>query len=78
LADVRKPLEAATAIDEALVDFASGVCLDSKGGGTLDMELAGAAATEITRTKKQRLDNIGLAESIDEITVEFEEQYHLI
>lgn len=66
------------ALGVALVDFTSGVCLGSKGGGTLDMELAGAAVTEVIRTKKQTLEKVGLDESIDEMIVELDNQYHLI
>jgi hypothetical protein len=82
MADVRKSLEAALAIDGALgvalVDFESGVCLGSKGGGALDMELAGAAVTEVIRSKKNIIDNLGLDEAIEELIVTLDEQYHLI
>ena len=66
------------ALGVALVDFASGVCLGSKGGGTLDMELAGAAVTEVIRAEKSIVDNLGLDEAIEELIVTLDGQYHLI
>jgi predicted regulator of Ras-like GTPase activity (Roadblock/LC7/MglB family) len=82
MTDVQGSLDAAMAIDGAiggaLVDFDSGVCLGAKGGDTVDMELAGAAVTEVIRTKKQIVDDLGLDESMEEIISTLNGQYHLI
>ncbi len=82
MADVQASLDAAMAIDGALgvalVDYESGVCLGSKAGGTVDMELAGAAVTEMIRAKKNVVENLGLDESIDELISTLEGQYHLV
>lgn len=82
MADVQESLAEGMAIDGALgvalVDFASGVCVGAKGGGTIDMELAGAAVTEVIRAKKNIVGNLGLDESIEELIVTLDGQYHLI
>jgi hypothetical protein len=82
MSNLRESLSKEMAIDgaigAALIDFVSGVCLGSRGGREIDMELAGAAITEVIRTKKQTLTNVGVDEDIDEIIVELEGQYHLI
>jgi hypothetical protein len=82
MSNLRESLSKQMAIDgaigAALIDFVSGVCLGAKGGREIDMELAGAAITEVIRTKKQTLANVGVDKDIDEIIVELEEQYHLI
>jgi hypothetical protein len=82
MADVQASLDAAMAIDGglgvALVDYKSGVCLGSKGGGGIDMELAGAAVTEVIRAKKNIIDNLGLDEAIEELIVTLDGQYHLV
>jgi predicted regulator of Ras-like GTPase activity (Roadblock/LC7/MglB family) len=66
------------AIGAVLVDFASGLCLGARGGGAIDMELAGAAATELVRSQKQVLDDMGLDPTLHEMVVELNEQHHII
>lgn len=66
------------ALGMALVDFESRVCLGAKGGGPLDMELAGAAITEVIRAEKDIVDNLRLDETIEEIIVTLNGQYHVI
>ncbi len=82
MSDVQESLARALAIDGAvgatLIDYASGGCLGAQGGQKIDMELAGAAVTEVIRSKKRIIDNLGLDESIDEIIVTLDGQYHLI
>jgi len=62
----------------ALVDYQSGMTLGTAGGRDVDMELAGAANTEIVRTKKSVIDKLGLDEKIEEILITLEGEYHLI
>lgn len=66
------------AVGAALIDYASGGCLGVRGGREIDMELAGAAVTEVIRAKKRILSNLGLDAAIDEIIVTLDGQYHLI
>lgn len=73
-----REMEIDGAVGAALIDYASGACLGVRGGGKIDMELAGAAITEVIRSKKRIIDNLGLEESIDEIIVTLAGQYHLI
>ena len=82
MGNVQDALDAAMAIDGALgvalVDYESGVCLGAKGGGSIDMELAGAAVTSMIRAKKDIIENLGLDESINEVISTLKGQYHLV
>ncbi|WP_022835827.1 hypothetical protein [Salisaeta longa] len=67
------------AIGAALVDYQSGMTLGTiGGGGSIDMELAGASNTEIVRANKKVIDQLSLDESIEDILITLETQYHLI
>jgi len=66
------------AVGAAIVDFESGMTLGTIGGRNLDMELAGAGNTEVVRSKKSIIDDLGLDEEIEDILVSLESQYHLI
>ena len=77
-ASLDKELAIDGAVGAALIDYASGGCLGARGGREIDMELAGAAMTEVIRSKKRIIDNLGLDEAIDEIIVTLEGQYHLV
>jgi hypothetical protein len=65
------------AVGVALVDFRSGSCLGVRGGGDLDMELAGAGTTEVIRAQKAVIEQVGMDEPIDDILVTIETQHHL-
>jgi hypothetical protein len=82
MSNVQESLDRELAIDgavgAALIDYTSGGCLGVRGGRELDMELAGAAATEVIRSKKRTLSNLGLETAVDEIIVTLGGQYHLI
>lgn len=76
---LQKALEIDGAIGVALVDFQSGMCLGTAGGGRIDMELAGAGNTEVVRAEKEIMDQLGLDDqSIEDILISLETQYHLI
>jgi predicted regulator of Ras-like GTPase activity (Roadblock/LC7/MglB family) len=66
------------AIGAALVDYQSGMTLGTMGGGSLDMELAGAGNTELVRAQKTVIQQLGLNEQIDDILISLNSQYHLI
>ena len=73
-----KEMEIDGAVGVALIDYTSGGCLGARGGQQIDMELAGAAITEVIRSKKRIIDSLELDESIDEIIITLGGQYHLI
>ena len=82
MADLRDSLDAVMTIDGALgaaiVDLESGVPLGTIGGGTLDMELAGAGNTSVVRTQRRLLDDLGIEEAPEDVLISLESQYHLI
>jgi len=62
----------------AIVDYQSGMTLGTIGGGSLDMELAGAGNTEVVRAKKSVAKQLQLDEKIHDILITLDTQYHLI
>lgn len=66
------------AVGASIVDFTSGMTLGTIGGGDLDMELAGSGNTEVVRSKKQIIQELGLDEEIEDILISLDTQYHLI
>lgn len=82
MADIQEFLDKAIAIDGtigvALVDLASGMCLGTKGGGNLDMELAGASSTQIVQAKKNLIEQLSLDTTPQEALLTMADQYHLI
>ena len=66
------------AVGAAIVDYESGMTLGHEGGRGLDMELAGAGNTEVVRSKRNIIHDLGIDEEIQDILVSMEGQYHLI
>jgi hypothetical protein len=66
------------AVGAAIVDYESGMTLGTIGGGQLDMELAGAGNTEVVRAKKSITEKLAIDETIDDILITLQSQYHLI
>jgi hypothetical protein len=61
----------------AVVDYSSGLPLESQGSG-LNIELAAAASTEIVQAKLQAMKYLGLTNAIEDILITLEDQYHII
>ena len=66
------------AIGAAVVDYENGMTLGTSGGRNLDMELAGAGNTEVVRSKKNIIHDLGLDEEIEDILISMNTQYHLL
>ena len=67
------------AIGVALVDYTSGLTLGVMGGGiNMDMNIAAAGNTDVIRAKVRTLEMLGLADSIEDVLITLDSQYHLI
>ena len=67
------------ALGIALIDAASGLSLGSAGGSEMvNLELAGAAAADLVRTKLRVMTTLGLKDTIEDVMITFGKQYHLI
>jgi hypothetical protein len=67
------------AIGVALVDYTSGLTLGVLGGSaSMDMNVAAAGNTDVVRAKVRTLEMLGLTDSIEDILITLDTQYHLI
>ncbi len=67
------------ALGAALVDYESGMCLGTLGGDhLLDLEVAAAGNTEVIRAKLRTLDALKIDDSVEDILITLDRQYHLI
>lgn len=82
MANIRESLKEIMEIEGAtgatLVDYQSGMTLGTIGGQGTDMELAGAANTEVVRSKKEMIDRMGIDDGLNEILISLNDEYHLI
>ena len=63
----------------ALVDWDSGMALGTMGGGRyLDLDLAAAGNTEVIRAKMRTIESLKLNDSVEDILITLNTQYHLI
>jgi hypothetical protein len=67
------------AIGVALVDWESGLCLGTQGGGKLlDLNLAAAGNTDVVRAKMRTMASLHLDDTIEDMLITLDKQYHLI
>jgi len=83
VADLDTSLKEAMTIDGAigvaLVDYTSGMTLGVIGGGPeLDLSVAAAGNTDVVKAKMRTLELLKLPDSIEDILISLESQYHLI
>lgn len=65
-------------VGASLVDSDSGMVLGTEGGSNYNLELASALNTDVVRTKRKAMEQLGLGDQIDDILITLKEQYHII
>jgi hypothetical protein len=65
------------AVGTAIVDYQSGVTLASRGGGDMDMELAGAGNTRVMHLVLDSLGQNDIDDPIEDVLVTLDGQVHL-
>ncbi|MFC0532583.1 hypothetical protein [Phytohabitans kaempferiae] len=67
------------AIGAALADYTSGMALGTIGGSKdLDLAVAAAGNTDVVRAKLRAMEMLNIKETIEDILITLDNQYHLI
>ena len=67
------------ALAAALVDHSTGLTLDRAGtGAAIDLDLAGAAMTEVVRSQRRAMGLLGIGGQVEDVMVTLQGQYHLL
>lgn len=76
---LKEAMKVEGAVGVALVDWESGLCLGTLGGGNvIDLNLAAAGNTDVIRSKMRTVETLRLNDKIVDILITLEKQYHLI
>jgi hypothetical protein len=76
---LRDAMTAEGAVGVSLVDYDSGMTLGAQGGNALlDLEAAGAGNTEVMRAKMRTIASLQLDDTIEDILITLQRQYHII
>jgi hypothetical protein len=75
---LKESMSIAGAVGVALVDYDSGMSLGTLGGGELDLDVAAAGNTEVVRAKLRVMASLALHDTIEDILITLNRQYHLI
>src|SRR5690349_7701673 len=82
MATVKESLDKIMATDGAVgacvVDSSSGMMLGAVGGGSINIEVAAAGNTEVVRAKRKTMKSLGLNDTIEDILITLQKQYHII
>ncbi|MFF5208964.1 hypothetical protein [Streptosporangium sp. NPDC000396] len=67
------------ALGAVIVDYGSGMALGMLGGSkSLDLQVAAAGNTEVIRAKMRTMESLGLKDSIEDVLMTLDSQYHVI
>ena len=61
-----------------IVDSNSGMMLGAVGGGGVNLEIAAAGNTEVVRAKRKTMKALNLNETIEDMLISLNKQYHMI
>lgn len=78
-ASMDRLMEIDGAVGCCLADSSSGMMLASAGGGSsMNLEVAAAGNTEVVRAKRKTIKALDLKDTIEDILITLDRQYHLI